>query len=437
MHTETMTTAESDLDRRWATVLRRHPYWLLATATLLSVARPELTPVTGERVAVGALIVAALVLQLWWGRAGRSSPAPGATSATYFALRWAISVALTWLAPFFAFYAAAGYIDNNELLSGRRRRRAGAFASSLPLAAAQSGGMPIQSPSQWALFAGLLLANNALLSVITHFVEHEETRSAARAATIAELERTNTALQQALDENVTLQAQLLVQAREAGVDEERGRLAAEIHDTLAQGLAGIIAQLRVVSSTPDPATAHEHVDRAADLARHSLGEARRSVRNLAPVGLVHDTLPQALRKSVARWTEQTGIPAAFTLTGQVLDMPGAHSATLLRVTQEALTNVAKHARADRVGVTLSYMDSEVTLDVRDNGRGFDTRQPPRRTGAGGFGLQGMRSRAERVDGSLTVESEPGDGTALSIRLPLAPTEQRPVPSRRHGYRDLT
>ncbi|MFF2374238.1 sensor histidine kinase [Streptomyces xiamenensis] len=433
-----MTTAESDLDRRWATVLRRHPYWLLATATLLSMARPELTPATGERVAVGALIVAALVLQLWWGRARRSSPGPDTTSAaTYFVLRWAISVALTWLAPFFAFYAAAGYIDNNELFSGRRRRQAGAFASSLTVAAAQSGGMPFQSSSQWAVFAGLLLANNALLYVITYFVEHEEIRSAARAATIAELERTNTALQQALDENVTLQAQLLVQAREAGVDEERRRLAAEIHDTLAQGLAGIIAQLRVVSSTPDPATAREHVDRAADLARHSLGEARRSVRNLAPVGLVHDTLPQALRKTVARWTEQSGIPAAFTLTGQVLDMPGEHSATLLRMTQEALTNVAKHAAADRVGVTLSYMDGEVTLDVRDNGRGFASRQPPQRTGAGGFGLEGMRSRAERVAGSLTVESEPGHGTAISIRLPLAPTEQRPVPSRRHGDRDLT
>lgn len=418
MHTGTMTTAESDFDRHWATVLRRHPYWLLGTATLLAVAKPELTPSTGERIAVGALIVAALVLQLWWSRARRTWTGPNTASATYFALRWAISVVLTWLNPFFAFYAATGHIDNNELLAGRRWRKAGAFASSLPLAAAQSGGMPFHHAYQWALFAGLLLANNALLSMIAYFVEHEEDRSAARAATIAELERTNTALQQALDENAALQAQLLLKAREAGIDEERRRLAAEIHDTIAQGLAGIIAQLRVVSSTPDPATAHEHVERAADLARDSLGEARRSVQNLAPVGLAHDTLPQALRKSVAQWSGQTAVRADFTLAGQVLELHGELSATLLRITQEALTNVAKHAAADRVGVTLSYMDSDVTLDVRDNGRGFDTLRPPKRTGTGGFGLEGMRSRAERVAGSLTVESEPGYGTAISIRLPL-------------------
>ncbi|MFH8614970.1 sensor histidine kinase [Streptomyces sp. NPDC017979] len=418
MHTETVTTTESDLDRRWAAVLRWHPYWLLATGTLLSAARPELTPTAGERVATGALVVAAVVLQLWWGRVRRTRPAPGTASAGYFALRWALSAVLTWLNPFFAFYAATGYIDNNELISDRRWRKVGAFASSLPLAAAQAGGLPFEHAQQWALFGGLLLVNNALLTMIGYFVQHEEERSAARAATITELERTNTALHQALDENAALQAQLLLQAREAGVVEERRRLAAEIHDTIAQGMAGIITQLQVVSNTPDPATAHEHVDRAAALARHSLGEARRSVHNLAPVDLAHDTLPQALRKSVAKWSEQADVRAEFTVAGEALELHGELSATLLRIAQEALTNAAKHAAASRVGVTLSYMDGEVTLDVRDDGRGFDPLRAPKRTGTGGFGLAGMRSRAERVAGSLTVESEPGHGTAVSARLPL-------------------
>ncbi len=418
MHTGTMTTADTDLDRHWATVLKWHPYWLLATGTLLSVARPELTPAGGERIATVVLIVAALVLQLWWGRARRLRTGPDAVSAAYFALRWTLSVVLTWLNPFFAFYAATGYIDNNELIADRRWRRAGAFASSLPLAAAQAGGVPFARAEQWALFAGLLLVNNALLTMVGYFVQHEEERSAARAATIGELERTNTALQKAHDENAALQAQLLLQAREAGIVEERRRLAAEIHDTIAQGMTGIIAQLQVVSGTADPATAHEHVERAAALARHSLGEARRSVQNLAPVGLVHDTLPQALRKSVAQWADQHGVYADFTLAGEALELHSELSATLLRITQEALTNAAKHAGASRVGVTLSYMDSEVTLDVRDNGRGFDPLRLPKRTGTGGFGLEGMRSRAERVAGSLTVESEPGYGTAVSTRLPL-------------------
>ncbi|WP_419998938.1 sensor histidine kinase [Streptomyces boninensis] len=413
-----MTTADADLDRHWATFLRWHPYWLLATGVLLSAANLELTSTTGERIATGALVVTALVLQLWWGRARRLRTGPDATSATYFTLRWAISVVLTWLNPFFAFYAATGYIDNNELISDKRWRKAGAFASSLPLAAAQAGGVPFKHAGQWALFAGLLLVNNALLTMIAYFVQHEEERSAARAETIDELERTNRALQRALDENATLQAKLLVQAREAGIEEERRRLAAEIHDTIAQGLTGIITQLHVVSGTSDPATAHEHVDRAADLARHSLGEARRSVQNLSPVGLVHDTLPQALRNSVDRWGEQNGIHAEFTLAGDAVELHGELSATLLRITQEALANAAKHAAASRVGVTLSYMDSEVTLDVRDNGRGFDPLRVPERTGAGGFGLAGMRSRAERVAGSLSIESEPGYGTAVSAQVPL-------------------
>lgn len=431
MHTEGMTTedtkpsqrweaADSELDRRWATMLRWHPYWLLATGVLLSSSAPELTPTTGERSTAAVLIVAALVLQLWWGRTARRSQrtGPDATSGTYFALRWAISAVLTWLNPFFAFYAATGYIDANDLIPGRQWRKVGAFAASLPLAAAQAGGLPIQGAEQWALFVGLLLVNNALLTLIAYFVQHEEERSRARAATIAELESTNTTLQQALDENAALQAQLLLQAREAGITDERRRLAAEIHDTIAQGLTGIIAQLQVVGGASDPATAHERLDRAADLARHSLGEARRSVQNLAPVGLAHDELPKALHKTVAQWAEHNRTRAEFTLTGEVVDLHGELSATLLRITQEALTNAAKHASASRVGVTLSYMDSEVTLDIRDDGRGFDPLRRSKHTRAGGFGLEGMRARAERVAGSLIIESETGYGTAISTRLPL-------------------
>ncbi|MFI1018448.1 sensor histidine kinase [Streptomyces sp. NPDC020965] len=418
-----MTTPDADLDRHWTTVLRWHPYWLLATGTLLSLARPELTPTTGERLATGALVVVALVLQWRWGRRRRGRTGPDTASAAYFALRWAISSALTWLNPFFAFYAATGYIDNNELIPGRRWRKVGAFASSLPLAASQAGGLPFPRAEQWALFAGLLLVNNALLTMIAYFVQHEEERSAARAATIAELERTNTALQRALDDNAALSTQLLIQAREAGIADERRRLAAEIHDTIAQGLTGIITQLQVVANTPDQSAAQEHLNRATDLARHSLGEARRSVRNLAPVGLAHEGLPQALRRMISQWSEQTGVRADLTLTGTAQRLHGEVSATLLRTAQEALSNASKHASASRVGVTLSFMDGEVALDVRDDGRGFDPLTLPARTGTSGFGLDGMRARATRIAGSLTVESEPGYGTAVSARVPLVRYEQ--------------
>jgi signal transduction histidine kinase len=142
------------------------------------------------------------------------------------------------------------------------------------------------------------------------------------------------------------------------------------------------------------------------------------VQNLAPVALEHDGLPEALKKTVAEWAERTGTRAEFTVTGTTEQLHDEVSATLLRIAQEALSNAARHAAASRVGVTLSFMGDEVTLDVRDDGRGFDPCAAPERTGNGGFGLDGMRARAERIAGSLTLESEPGHGTAVSARVPL-------------------
>ncbi|GAA3861399.1 sensor histidine kinase [Streptomyces sedi] len=409
---------------------RRHEFFrkwqpcglLLFSLPLALITLDLLTPGAGERAAMAALVTGAVLFQLWWVRVMPAHPGPDRTTFVHYLVRWALGVALTWINPFFAFYSASGYFDADELLP-RRWWRVGLVACSLPVAASQAGGPPFGSATQWAIFAGLVVANNVLLTVVSHFTLLEERRARTQAATIAELERTNAALERALAENAALHDQLLVQAREAGIADERRRLAAEIHDTIAQGLTGIIAQLRVVAAGPDPASAHEHLERAADLARHSLGEARRSVHNLAPVGLATDGLPQALRKTVAEWGERTGVRAEFTLTGRARQPHGEVSATLLRIAQEALSNVAKHASAERVGVTLSFMEGEVTLDVRDDGRGFDAAALPGRTGTSGFGLDGMRARAERIAGTLTVESETGGGTAVSARVPLVRDER--------------
>jgi signal transduction histidine kinase len=265
------------------------------------------------------------------------------------------------------------------------------------MAGAQSGGLPPAGPGQAAGFVGLLVLNTGLVLIFGALSDREAERTRVQAETIAELERTNTRLEQALAENAGLQAQLIVQAREAGVSDERRRLAAEIHDTIAQGLTGIITQLQAAEDS-------EHVRRATDLARESLREARRSVRALAPTHLEDDTLPEALKKI-------TGDGVDLTVTGTVEPLHGELEATLLRIAQEALANATRHAHADRIGVTLSYMDDEVTLDIRDDGRGF--------TGpSAGFGLTAMRERAERVAGTLEIESEPGRGTAVSARVPL-------------------
>lgn len=421
MQTGEMTTKDRQIERRWEQLHTWGPYGLLGISVVLALASAGVIDRSGEWYAAWALVVAAVALQLWWHgtrarRAGRGR-IPSRAGTAYYVVRWAIGFALTWIDPFFAFYAAAGYMDADELIPGRWQRL-GLFASAVTVAGAQAGGLPFGSGVQWILFAALLVANSGLQMVVAHLTQQEAQRSRERTETITELERTNAALQQALDENAALHAQLLVQAREAGVADERRRLAAEIHDTIAQGLTGIIAQLQVVANTPDPEAARVHLGRASELARQSLGEARRSVHNLAPVALEHDGLPEALKKTVADWARRTGVRADFTLTGTAEHLHEEISATLLRIAQEALSNASRHARAARLGVTLSFMGDEVTLDVRDDGRGFDPAAVPERTGNGGFGLDGMRARAERVAGSLTLESEPGRGTAVSARVPL-------------------
>jgi len=417
VQTGEMNAADRQMERRWDQFHTWGPFGLLVVGTFLALATSDLPSVPAAHwSAFGALFTAAVALQLWQGpRRGRRTPSRRGT--VYYALRWAISFGLTWLNPFFAFYAASGYMDADELIPGRWRRL-GLFASVIPVAAAQSGGLPPNSAPQWIAFAALLVANSGLQTMVAHLTEQDEQRYHERAETISELESTNTALQQALDENAALHAQLLVQAREAGVADERRRLAAEIHDTIAQGLTGIIAQLQVVANAPDLAIARTHLESASELARHSLGEARRSVHNLAPVALAEDGLPEALKKTVAEWSERTGVRAEFAVTGTTEQLHDEVSATLLRIVQEALSNASRHAHAARLGVTLSFLGDEVILDIRDDGRGFDPDALPERTRTGGFGLDGMRARAERIAGTLTIEAEPGHGTAVSARVPL-------------------
>ena len=125
-----------------------------------------------------------------------------------------------------------------------------------------------------------------------------------------------------------------------------------------------------------------------------------------------------------RWSTLHGVPARVTTTGEARQLPPDVEVTLLRTAQEALANVAKHARATRVGLTLSFMDDDVALDVRDDGVGFDP-AGLRTTAEGGFGLTAMRQRVEGLAGMLEIESEPGSGTAISACIPSVP--ESPVP----------
>ncbi|MGY3679604.1 sensor histidine kinase [Streptomyces sp. TE33382] len=406
-------------DQRWEQFYGYGSYAILTLASLVAAVVAGLIMTRTEMYVAGALVAAAYALQFWWGRV-RPRTAPGAPAGqVYYALRTVLAFALSWLNPFFSIYAGLGYFDVEPLLP-RRLLRVGLFATAVTMAGSESGGLPPASLMNWVAFGALFVLNASLVEFFSNVGAKEAEKARIQAETIAELERTNLRLEAAMAENAALHAQLLVQAREAGVDDERRRLAAEIHDTLAQGLTGIIAQLQVVTSLAEsePETARAHLDRALGLARHSLGEARRSVHNLAPVALDHDDLVGALKGMVADWGRQHRTRADLTVTGTVEPVHDEIAATLVRIAGEALANAGRHAGAGRVGVTLSFMDDELALDVRDDGRGFDPDAVPPAGRTGGFGLGGMRARAERVAGSVDVESAPGRGTAVSARLPL-------------------
>ncbi|MEV0593316.1 sensor histidine kinase [Nonomuraea cavernae] len=305
-----------------------------------------------------------------------------------------------WFATFFGF---TGYLHSWQYLKGKWRF-AGVTATAAISVMTYNGGPPDLTLSGILtnlLFIAAIVAGVGLFSFVG---EITAARSDERTRMVAQLEET-------MRENAGLHAQLLLQAREAGVLDERQRMAGEIHDTLAQGLTGIITQLQAAKRADDW---RRHVDNAVRLARESLAEARRSVHAVGPGELEAAPLPEALREVVARWGELNAVRADFTTTGTVRPIHPEVEETLLRTAQEALANAAKHAGPSRVGLTLSYMEDVVTLDVRDDGAGFD---PERVHDGGGFGLTSMRKRVSRLAGTLEIESEPGGGTAISASVP--------------------
>jgi len=197
-------------------------------------------------------------------------------------------------------------------------------------------------------------------------------------------------------------------------------MAREIHDTLAQGFMGIIMHLRAMQGAADPEAARLHREEAETLARESLQEARRSVWNLQPHRLEGKSLSEALAAEVAAIERRTAMGAELCVTGDLPPLSPAAEAALLRIAQEALHNAMKYARAGRVCVRLAGEAAAVALEVEDDGIGFDPpayTQEPAHTGSGGFGLPGMAARAHALGGTFAVESAPGAGCRIAVRIP--------------------
>ena len=285
----------------------------------------------------------------------------------------------------------------------------GVFATSV-LVNSLVAGLP-KTPEVWTFYLAIIAVQTAAIGAGAVIGEKVTEQNEERRLALARLEV-------ALEENAGLHAQLLTQAREAGVLDERHRMAREIHDTIAQGLTGIITQLEAADHARDrPVDQERHIENAKRLARESLSEARRSVEASLPAALESGTLPDALGVVARDWSELSGIPAEVTISGEVIGLHPEIEVALLRTAQEALANVAKHAGATRAWLTLTFMGDVVTLDVRDDGAGFTVAEERGSGDGSGFGLTGMRQRIARVAGSLAIESEPGAGTAISARVP--------------------
>ncbi|MEU9088235.1 sensor histidine kinase [Streptomyces sp. NPDC048357] len=427
-------------------VLRLCLHALLFGLLALAAARA----VTDSAPRAGWVIAACAVLAAVYAAGVRapavhSSPRAGAVWLAGLGAAWA---ALLVVSPDGLWIAFPLYFLELHLL----RLRWGVAAVALTACAAIGGFLAHSSAATPGAFLGPLLGGAVAVATVLGYQ-----------ALYRESERRR----ELIEELITTRAELAAAERGAGILAERERLAREIHDTLAQGLSSIQLLLRAaeraLSESPagatgparEPAAAQTagagaegaraaaeaagagpavpaggraaalaHIARAREAAQENLAEARRFVRALTPPDLEHGSLAAALERLCA------GVPGPrvrFSLSGSPRVLPTPYEVALLRIAQSALANVVRHARAGRAEITLTFMDASVTLDIVDDGHGFDPlpatagrcpHSAASASGDGGFGLPAMRSRAETLGGLFTVESAPGQGTAVAVTLPL-------------------
>ena len=328
---------------------------------------------------------------------------------------WLLALTVLWLS--LLIFTAAGvwlafplYFLHLHLLP----RRSGMVAVGVTAAAAITAFATHQGAFSVAMVIGPSLGAAVAIAVVEGYraLFHE---SEQRRRLIEQLQTTRSDLSEA--------------QHTAGVLAERERLAREIHDTLAQGFTSIQLLLRAAERAlpADPDRACGHVVQARQAAADNLAEARRFVAALTPPALQSASLAEALQQLCATTSMRHPISARFHLRGQPVPMPGAHEIAVLRIAQSAVSNTVRHARARALDLTLTYLEDHVALEVADDGAGFGpaTTSPPA-SGEGGFGLPGMRARADALGGAVEVHSAPGAGTVLTARLPLPPstTEDR-------------
>jgi NarL family two-component system sensor histidine kinase YdfH len=268
------------------------------------------------------------------------------------------------------------------------------------------GGEPVHilSPYPVPFYLALLYVLPAFVLVVVYALQ----QARARAQTQKLLQELEQAHRQLADDAIRLEE--LTRAA------ERQRMARELHDTLAQGLAGLTLQLEAVKAhlvTGREERALEIVIQAMGRARTSLAAARSAIDDLRTETMTPTDLQHALEEETLRFTAATGIPCT-TRFSSLSPVSEAFGESIMRSVAEGLLNIARHARASQVWVCVAQHDRELAIEVRDNGRGFD---PTTVAQQGHYGLLGMRERARLLKGQFALLTAPGEGTTLRFLLP--------------------
>ncbi|HYO43516.1 MAG TPA: sensor histidine kinase [Candidatus Limnocylindrales bacterium] len=388
---------------------RALPLWHVYNGVVVALTALIVYPsggLTGAEVPIATAILAGLVIlytRLWivgsmWEATDRTRVAWGVVVLVAFA-------ALQWMAPAFAFLQFALYAQLFFTMPSPALAIVAGLCIGPILAVTEL------AHSGWDLAAagGAMIANiigATAFTMLSAWIGAIIAQSHDRKQLLLELEATR--------------EDLAAAEREAGALEERARLSREIHDTLAQGFASVVTLLEAADGVlaTNQAKAREHIHGAEAVARASLEEARGLVWTLRPRTLEDGGLPAAIERVAA--TAASSAPStrvSVRISGAFRTLHPDVEVAILRTAQEALSNAVRHAGASTITLTLTYFDDEVSLDVIDDGSGFDPASVAAPTREGGHGLPGMRERAEHLGGRLDVESGPGEGTAIALALP--------------------
>jgi two-component system CheB/CheR fusion protein len=241
---------------------------------------------------------------------------------------------------------------------------------------------------------------------------------------LSPLRATDTTLVSAIVRDVSQQRAQAKENQQSAVMHERHRMARDVHDTLAQGFAGVVVQLQAAESAfkSRPEEALSHITRARELAQASLGEARKSVLSLTEQQVETVGLAESLQELIGRLQAETQIRLELSIQGTPRRLDAAIEENLLGIARQAIDNAIQHSGANEIRVELAFEKGRVGLQVTDDGHGFNASEVPR-----GFGIKSMRERAGQCGGNLRVESAPGRGTriAVVIRLRTSPEGRRP------------